>query len=86
MTFGHFIDLSVLITAVLAAILWAIASQHTLRRISKTEVLDSADFNRIVVAINRSQTLNSRAASVTALSTLLMSTRFAMNLWPGVIN
>ncbi len=84
MTFAQAMDILALITAVLAAILWWYASRHTLRRVSKTEVLDAADFNRIIVLFNRNQTLNARAALMTALSTLLMSARFAINLLPGL--
>jgi hypothetical protein len=84
MTFSYAIELSALITAVLAAILWAMACQHTLRRVSKSEVIDAADLNRMIVVINRSQILNARAALMTALSTLLLAMRFAMNLWPGL--
>ena len=84
MTFGQLLDILALISAVLAAILWIYASRHTLRRVTKNEELDAQDLNRIVVAINRSQILNSRAAIVTALSTVLLSLRFVINLWPGV--
>jgi hypothetical protein len=84
MTFGNAIEISALITAVLAAILWAMACRHTLRRVSKREVVDASDLNRMIVVINRSQILNARAALMTALSTLLLAIRFAMNLWPGV--
>jgi hypothetical protein len=84
MTLGHAIDVLALITAVMAAIFWVQASRNTLRRISRTEAIDAADFNRMIVAINRSQQLNARAALMTAASTLLMSMRYAMNLWPGI--
>jgi hypothetical protein len=86
MTLGLMIDILALASAIMAAILWAYASRNRLRRVSKTEALDAADLNRIVVSINRSQILNSRAAIMTTISTLLLSMRFAMNLWPGVTN
>jgi amino acid permease len=81
MTLTTAIDILVLITALSAAILWLYASSQTLRRLSKTEVIDAADFNRIIVAINRAQILNSRAAIMTALSTLLVAVRYAIGVF-----
>jgi hypothetical protein len=64
------------ITAVLiAARLWLVASRNRVRRISRREVLDAADINRMVVALNRSQTLNARAARMTGASALLAAAR-----------
>lgn len=61
--------------ALAAAALWLRASRRTVRRISRYERLDAYDLNRMVVAINRAQTLNSRAAIAAALAALLAATR-----------
>ncbi len=55
-------------TALVAAYLWFRASSYQVRRVSKSEDINSLDLNRIVTAINRTQLLNRRAALATALS------------------
>jgi hypothetical protein len=50
------------------------------RRISRFEELDAADLNRIVIAINRSNLLNRRAAVAAAASAATLALRFATNL------
>jgi hypothetical protein len=74
------LDVFGIATAVLAAWLWYTASRRRLRRISRFEILDSADLNRIVTTINRSSLLNSRAALATAVSAGCLALRFAADL------
>jgi hypothetical protein len=51
-------------------VLWWLTSSSSVRRVSRREVLD-ADINRMVVAVNRTQLLNRRAASAMAFSVFL---------------
>lgn len=74
------LDSLALISALAAAFLWWKASCNHVRRISITEQLDAQDFNRIVIAINRTQLLNRRAAIATAVSALAISMKFAHDL------
>lgn len=62
------LDLMILGGACISAWLWFKARRHRVRRISRREMLDAADINRIVVALNRTQILNARAAMTTALT------------------
>jgi hypothetical protein len=62
------LDLVTLAAAGLSGWLWYVASRHRVRRVSRREVLDAADINRLVVAVNRTQTLNARAALVTSVA------------------
>jgi hypothetical protein len=64
----------------LAAYFWWQASGVRIRRIEKTEELNSLDINRIIVSINRSQLLNRRAALASALSALIIAIRFTAGL------
>jgi hypothetical protein len=73
------LDLAIMATALLASWLWFQASGRRLQRLSRREDLDAADMNRIVVAINRSQILNSRAALASALAAALAAVRFAVD-------
>jgi hypothetical protein len=75
------LDILILTATITSAWLWWLASRNRLRRISRTEVLDAADINRIVTALNRTQILNSRAALSTASAALLA----AMRLFAGWI-
>jgi hypothetical protein len=77
------VDLAGIATAPLAAWLWYRASRQRLRRISRFEVLDSADLNRIITAINRSSLLSGRAALAAAASAAILAARFAANLVAG---
>ncbi len=43
------LDVIAMITAFLAAFLWAMASRKQLRRVSHHEIIDEADLNRIIV-------------------------------------
>lgn len=74
------LDLLSIGTALAAAWLWLLASGGRLRRISRFEELDAADINRIVVAVNRSQRLNRRAALAATASALLVALRAAADL------
>lgn len=71
------------LSALVAAFLWWKASCNHVRRISVTEQLDAQDFNRIVIAINRTQLLNRRAAIATAMSALAIALKFAHDLVTG---
>ncbi len=70
------LDIVAMLSAFAAAYLWFAASTRPLRRVSKTEEIDEADFNRMVVAFNRTQVLNARAALATGISTLAVAFRF----------
>lgn len=74
------LDVIGITTALLAAWFWYMASDRRLRRVSRFEELDSADLNRIVIAINRSSLLNSRAALAAAVSAASLAVRFAADL------
>lgn len=74
------LDLVALSGALAAAWLWFAASQNRVRRISKNEIISSADLNRIVVSINRSQILNSRAALATAISACAVALRLLIDI------
>jgi len=69
-----------LASALAAAFLWWKASVNMVRRISLTEVINAQDFNRIVIAMNRSQLLNRRAALATAVSALAIALKFAHDM------
>jgi hypothetical protein len=74
------LDTLALVTAFAAAWFWLVASRGKLRRVSYAEELNAADLNRMIVAINRSQILNSRAALATAVSAFVVAIRFAVTL------
>jgi hypothetical protein len=74
------LDAFALITAFVAAGFWLLASRNQLRRISYAEELNAADLNRMIVAINRSQILNGRAALATAVSAFAVAIRFVVSL------
>jgi hypothetical protein len=67
------LDLVAIVAALAASWLWLRASQNRVRRVAKDEELSSADINRIVVSINRSQILNARAALATAVSAIAVA-------------
>jgi len=81
LTAAIILDALIILVMLLSAFLWFLASRSRLRRISRHEVLDYADINRIVTAINRAQILNSRAAFMTALAALLAAFRVMIDLW-----
>jgi hypothetical protein len=66
--------------ALASGVLWWLASRNRLRRVSRFEALDAADINRIVVALNRTQTLNARAALATAVAAGLAGLRVLLGL------
>ncbi|MBV50075.1 MAG: hypothetical protein CMN10_16120 [Roseobacter sp.] len=73
------LDLSIIVTAFLSGIFWWRASRGRMRRICRDEVLDAADLNRMVVAYNRTQILNARAALATAVAGILAGLRLSAN-------
>jgi hypothetical protein len=72
------LDLLIAGAAFASGWLWWVASRHRVRRISRDEVLDAADINRIVTALNRTQILSSRAALATALAAVLAALRVCL--------
>lgn len=79
------LDLSIAAAAFLSGLLWWLASRKRLRRICRDEMLDHADFNRMIVAYNRTQILNGRAALMTAIAGLLAAIRLSGNIIIGII-
>jgi hypothetical protein len=79
----RFLDIAAIAATLVSAWFWFAASGRTLRRVSKTEELDSRDLNRVVTALNRSQILNTRAAVATGISALIVATRYALALYLG---
>jgi hypothetical protein len=73
------LDLSAMVAAFAASWLWFMSSRQRVRRISRTETLDAADLNRIIVAINRTQILNSQAAMAATVSALCAALRFGLD-------
>jgi hypothetical protein len=70
------LDVVAMISAFAAAALWFQASRRPLRRFSRDDAVDEHDLNRLVVAFNRSQILNSRAALATGVSALAIAARY----------
>jgi non-ribosomal peptide synthetase component F len=77
------LDIAVAVAALISAWFWWVASRHRVRRISRNEVLDAADVNRIVTALNRTQILNSRAALATASAATLAALRIGLGALPA---
>jgi hypothetical protein len=76
---GLFIlDLLIAGFALASAYLWALASRHRVRRVSRHEELDVADINRLIIALNRTQILNARAAMTTACAAVLAALRLIL--------
>jgi hypothetical protein len=73
------LDLSAMVAALAASWHWFMSSRQRVRRISRAETLDAADLNRIIVAINRTQILNSQAAMAATLSALFAALRFGLD-------
>ncbi len=80
MTLARLLDVIALLSALIAAWLWYRASSNVVRRIEKDEEIDHRDLNRIVVAINRTQILNRRAALATAISAVAFAAKMANDL------
>ena len=51
-----------------------------MRRIGKSEILDSKDINRIVVTFNRAQILNQRAAFATSATAMFASVWLCLDI------
>jgi hypothetical protein len=79
------LDLSIVGAAFLSGLFWWQASRKRMRRICRDEMLSHADFNRMVVAYNRTQILNARAAIATAIAGLLAAIRLSGNTIADVI-
>jgi hypothetical protein len=74
------LDLSIVACAALSGLFWYLASRRQVRRISRSEVLDSRDINRLIVAFNRAQLLNRRAAISTSATGLLAAVRLCLDI------
>ncbi|TCD06200.1 hypothetical protein EYB45_00165 [Erythrobacteraceae bacterium CFH 75059] len=72
------LDLAIVAAAALSSLLWLRASRGRLRRVSRAEVLDHADYNRLVCAINRAQIRNSHAALATGVVAALAGARLLL--------
>jgi hypothetical protein len=73
------LDLLIVCASLAAAWLWRAASRQRVRRISRLEVLDAADINRLVTALNRTQILNARAALTTAAAAVMAAFRVCLD-------
>ena len=77
------LDLAAILGTLTSAWLWLAASRSRVRRISRAEVLDAADINRLVTVLNRAQILNTRAALATAATAVIGGVRIAAGLVAG---
>lgn len=75
------LDLAIVACAALSGLFWYLASRRQVRRISRREVLDSGDINRLIIAFNRAQLLNRRAAMATSATGMLA----AIRLWLDIV-
>ncbi|MFZ6765141.1 hypothetical protein [Pseudoroseomonas sp. WGS1072] len=71
LTFGA--ELLATFTALGAAWLWFQASGGRVRRVHTRDLIDGGDLNRLVIAMNRAQILNRRAALAATVSALLVA-------------
>lgn len=76
------LDILIIAAALTSSWLWWSASRNRVRRISRREVLDAADINRLVIALNRAQILNARAALATAVAAVLTAARLGLSMLP----
>ncbi|VVT31979.1 hypothetical protein RHIZ404_230450 [Rhizobium sp. EC-SD404] len=67
-------------TCWLPSFLWWASGRHRVRRIKRRGELSAADINRLVVALNRSQMLNTRAAFTTACACALAGLQLVLDL------
>jgi hypothetical protein len=74
------LDLLIIAAATASGILWFKASKGRMRRVSATEQCNHHDLNRLVVAFNRTQLLNRRAALATALAAFAGALRMALGM------
>lgn len=77
------LDLLTILGTLTSAWLWFAASRRGVRRVSRSEVLDAADIDRLVTVLNRAQILNRRAALATAATAILGGARIAAGLLAG---
>jgi hypothetical protein len=77
------LDVLIVGSALVSGWLWWRASRQRVRRISRFETLDAADVNRIVIALNRTQALNARAALTTALAAVFAALRIVFGVALG---
>ena len=75
------LDVAIIVGAATSGLFWYLASRRQVRRISRSEVLDSKDLNRIIVAFNRAQILNRRAALATSGTGMLAAIRLILNFF-----
>jgi len=74
------LDLAIIMCATTSGLFWYLASRRQVRRIGRSEILDSRDINRIIVAFNRAQILNRRAAFATSATATLAAVRLGLDL------
>jgi hypothetical protein len=74
------LDLAIVACAATSGMFWYLASRRQVRRISRSEVLNSLDINRLIVAFNRAQLLNRRAAMATSATGILAAIRLCLDL------
>jgi hypothetical protein len=67
-------------TALGAAWLWFHASGGRVRRVHTRDLIDGGDINRLVIAMNRAQILNRRAALAATVSALLVALLSGVNI------
>jgi len=74
------LDLAIIVGVTFSGVFWYLASRGQVRRICKSEILDSRDINRIVVAFNRGQILNRRAAFATSATAMFAMVRLCLDI------
>jgi hypothetical protein len=74
------LDLAIVACAALSGLFWYLASRRQVRRTSRSEDLDSRDINRLIVAFNRAQLLNRRAAMATSATGMLAAIRLGIDI------
>ena len=74
------LDLAIIVGVTLSGVFWYLASRGQVRRICKNEILDSRDINRIIVAFNRAQILNRRAAFATSATAMFAAVRLCLDI------
>lgn len=77
------LDLIIIAAAAMSGVLWLKASMGRMRRVSASEQLDHQDLNRLIVAFNRTQILNRRAALATAVAAFAGALRMALGMASG---
>lgn len=77
------LDLLIIAAAAMSGVLWFKASMGRMRRVSASEKVDHQDLNRLVVAFNRTQILNRRAALATAVAAFAGALRMILGMIAG---